>query len=158
MNIYCQLNKKTKIKKKRPGMAHFSDNLLQLPTHTCACKGLRHLSEANFSPCEKNTFYSDLSKRKEGGMINSSPGTNTINPFWPYCNCLKNTAIFDALFQALNGFASVNLHLQDEKCPNPHEQAQICPLENSLTVLRQCIKIVLQFYGSSITAKIVLYY
>ena len=98
MNIYCQLNKKTKIKKKRPGMAHFSDNLLQLPTHTCACKGLRHLSEANFSPCEKNTFYSDLSKRKEGGMINSSPGTNTINPFWPYCNCLKNTAIFDALF------------------------------------------------------------
>ena len=36
----------------------------------------------------------------------------------------------------LNGFASVNLHHQDRrKCPNPQQQAQICPLENSLSIL-----------------------
>ena len=39
-----------------------------------------------------------------------TPGSNTIKLFLLQLNYCKNTAIFDALFQALNGFASVNLH------------------------------------------------
>ena len=58
---------------------------------------------------EKVTGIAHILKRKQ-----NRSGTKTIKLFCHYLTAIKLRQDFDALFWTLNGFASVNLHHQDE--------------------------------------------
>ena len=80
-------------------------------------------------------------------------GTNTIKLFLPYLNCHKLRQDFDALCLTPNGFASVNLHHQDESVlihSSKHKYVHTSVSHNASKLCRKFMAVQLrqkQFYS-----------